>query len=413
MAFVPRVMESALRRAVRTFPATLLTGARQTGKTTLLKHAFGRSHRYLSLERPDVRGRALADPVAFLAEHAPPVILDEIQRAPDLLHYLKDAIDADRRPGRFLLTGSQSLSLMQGISQTLAGRVAILELDPLSAGEALRRPAEPSMRAILRRIFGEAPPGRRLGSHGKRQMSLEKWLLRGGFPEIRLRPRVDRALWLSSYVQTYLERDVRDLLRVGDLEAFGRFLGLVAARHGTLLNMADLARDAGVTGPTAKSWLSVLQASHLVYLLRPHFRNLGKRLVKSPKLYVTDPGLVTYLTGLHTFEAAMQGPSSGALIEGAVVAEWVKLFRQRGERPPLSFFRSSGGDEVDLIIEYDGRSYGLEIKATATPRPQHGEALARWLAATGSGARGAVACRVDVPVALRPGIRAVPWSPEA
>lgn len=407
-----RTLEAALARAVRTFPAILLIGPRQSGKTTLLRHVFGSSHAYLSLERPDVRERALSDPVAFFEDHPPPVILDEIQRAPELLHYAKDAIDADRRPGRWILTGSQSLSLMHGISQTLAGRVAVLELDPLTVGEAVRRPGEPTMAELLGRVFGDAATRRRRDRPPAAGASIGSWLLRGGFPELRLGPRVDRALWLSSYVQTYLERDVRDLLRVGDLEAFGRFLRLVAARSGTLLNMTDLGRDAGVTGPTAKSWLSVLEASHLVYLLRPHFRNLGKRLVKSPKLYVTDPGLVTYLTGLHTAEAALQGPSAGALIETAVVSEWVKLFHQRGEHPPLSFYRSSGGDEVDLVIEYDGRTYGIEVKATASPKPEHASSLARWLEATGSGARGVLACRVGSPMALRPGIRAVPWSPE-
>jgi predicted AAA+ superfamily ATPase len=301
---------------------------------------------------------------------------------------------------------------MHGVSQSLAGRIAILELDPFTVGEAMQRPAEPSMAQILARVFGDAPKPQRGKLPAKRVIALDDWLLRGGFPQIRSHPKVDRALWLSSYVQTYLERDVRDLLQVGDLETFGRFLGLVAARSGTLLNMTDLARDVGVSGPTIKTWLSVLEASHLIFLLRPHFRNLGKRLVKSPKLYVLDPGLVTYLTGLHTAAAIMQGPSAGALVETAVVSEWVKLFRQRGERPPLYFYRSSAGDEVDLVIDFDGQSYGLEIKATATPKPEHAAQLAKWLEASGPGARGALACRVDASMALRSRIRAVPWSPE-
>lgn len=413
MRYVSRTLETTLARAARTFPAVLVTGPRQSGKTTLLRHVFGRTHAYVSLERPDVRARAISDPVAFFQDNPPPVILDEIQRAPELLHYAKDAIDEDRRAGRWVFTGSQGLSLLDGISQTLAGRVAVLHLDPMTLGEVRRRPAQATMARVLAGVFGgTASPGRAREPTTPR-IKLGDWLMRGGFPEVRLDPRVDRALWLSSYVQTYLERDVRDVLRVGDLEAFGRFLRLVAARTGTLLNMTDLGRDAGITGPTAKSWLSVLEASHLVYLLRPHFRNLGKRLVKSPKIYVTDPGLATYLMGLHTAEAALHGPSAEALVETAIVSEWVKLFRQRGETPPLYFFRSSAGDEVDLVVEYDGRTYGVEIKATATPRPEHAESLARWMDATGSDARGVLACQVDAPTALRPGVRAVPWSPEA
>lgn len=411
MAYRARAIEATLRRTARTFPALLLTGPRQSGKTTLLRHLFGKTHAYVSLERPDTRARAAADPVAFFADHPPPVVLDEIQFVPELLHHVKDRIDADRRPGQWLLTGSQSLSLMHGISQTLAGRVAVLELDPLSAGEATGRASVESIDSLLGRVFDHGSV--RTRTRPRPLPNLSDWMLRGGFPEPRLRRRIDRSLWLSSYVQTYLERDVRDLLRVGDLQAFGRFLALVAARSGTVLNMTDLGRDVGVTGPTAKAWLSVLEASHLVFLLRPHYRNLGKRIVKSPKLYLADPGLVTFLTGLHSGEAVLRGPSAGALMETVVVSEWMKAFRQRGERPPLSFYRSNTGDEVDLIIERDGHSYGVEVKLTSTPTPGHAAALARWLAASGPSARGVLACAIDAPMALGPRIRAVPWAPDA
>ncbi len=409
MDYLPRALAGTVRRAARTFPAVLVTGARQSGKTTLLRHEFGKTHPYVSLERPDVRSRALADPGAFLEEHPVPLILDEIQYAPQLLHYIKDRIDEDRAPGRWLMTGSQSFSLMHGVSQTLAGRIAVLTLEPVSTEEIRGRPSRLDLSGLLARVFaGDSLPSRapRARTPG---VDLVDWLLRGGYPEPRLDPRVDRQLWFASYVQTYLERDVRDLRQVGDLDAFGRFLGLIATRTGNLLNLAELGREAGVSGPTAKQWLSVLEASQIVYLVPPYHRNFGKRIRKSPKLYLLDPGLATFLLGLHSGEAVLQGPSAGALVETAVVSEWVKACKNRGAHPGLYHWRSSAGHEVDLVIEHDGRLHGLEVKATATPTPHHAEGLAVWLELAGRSARGALACRVDRPTTLRQGIRAVPW----
>ena len=403
------MLGDTVRRALRTFPAVLVTGARQAGKTTFLRQEFGASHRYVSLERPEVRLRALSDPMGFFEEHPPPLILDEIQYAPVLLHYIKDRIDDRRRPGQWLLTGSQSFELMRGVSQSLAGRIAVLRLEPFSVGEARSRPYMRVDR-LLERVFG---PARRTSGRaapaGERRIDLADWLLRGGFPEPRLHPRVDRQLWFSSYVATYLERDVRNLAQVGDLSAFGRFMLLAAARNGGLLNLTDLGRDAGVTGPTAKHWLGVLEASHLVHLLQPYHRSFGKRIRKSPKLYISDPGLATFLLGLHSREAVLFGPSLGPLTEAAVLGEWLKAFHCRGSPAPVYFWRSSNGHEVDLVIEYAGRLHAIEVKATATPTPQHAAGLVRWLALAGSGARAALACRIDAPTALVPGIRAVPW----
>ncbi len=405
MPYLARHLTPTIHRAAATFPAVLITGARQTGKTTLLRREFGGSHRYLSLERPDVRERARADPVAFLAEASPPVILDEIQYAPELLHYVKEEIDADRRPGRWLLTGSQSLALMQGLSQTLSGRVAVLTLDPLSTAEVEGRPPPGGIDALLEEVFGDPLAGDR----PRKPVDLVDWLLRGGFPEPRVNPRVDRQLWLGGYVQTYLERDVRDLAQIADLGAFTRFLMLAGARTGTTLNMADLGREVGVSGPTIRRWLSVLETSQIVHLLPPYYRSLGKRLRKSPRLFLIDPGLATFFMGLHSEEPVLHGPALGPLVETAVVGEWLKAFRQQGERPGLYYWQSSTIAEVDLVIERGGRLYGVEVKATATPTPGHAEGLARWLALAGPEARGVLACRVEEPQALRPGIRAVPW----
>jgi len=389
---------------MRTFPAVLVTGARQTGKTTLLTTEFGESHHYVSLERPDVRARALSDPIGFLEDTGPPLILDEIQHAPELLSYVKDLIDEDRSPGRWLLTGSQTFSLMQGVSQTLAGRVAVLQLDPFSVSEATGGDAAGDMDAVIRRAFGG-----RARAGAPTEVDFPDWLLRGGYPEPRTDAAVDRKLWFSSYVHTYLERDVRSLVQVADLGAFQRFLYLVGSRTGTILNLSELGREVGIAVPTAKRWLSVLEASQVVFLLRPYHRNFGKRIRKSPKLYLLDPGLATFLLGLHSEDSVLQGPSLGALTETAVVGEWVKAFRQRGEPATLYYWQSASGAEVDLVVEREGALYGLEAKATATPNPRHADGLARWLELAGTDTRGALACRVGRPLALRRGIRAVPW----
>ena len=404
--YIPRYLAGTIKRAMISFPVVLVTGARQTGKTTLLRTEFSGSHEYISLERPDVRNRALADPVGFFAEHTRPLILDEIQYAPELLHYIKELIEPERKPGWWLLTGSQNFSLMQGVSQTLAGRVAVLTLDPLSVRERLQQ-VQMTPETMLERVF--KPVARTAGSDEGPTSDLAEWLLRGGFPEPCLNKQADRRLWYSSYVQTYLERDVRDLTQVSDLGAFSRFLLLVAARTGNLLNMADLADEVGISAPTVKRWLSVLETSQLIYLLQPYYKNFGKRIRKTPKLYLLDPGLATFLLGLHTRDAVLQGPSLGALVETAVVTEWLKFFRQQGEQPHVYYWQSGAGKEVDLIIERDGRLYGIEVKATATPTTRHGSALKRWLALAGPDTRGALACNVDHPQTLMPNIKAVPW----
>jgi predicted AAA+ superfamily ATPase len=355
-------LEKVLKRAIREFPAVVLTGPRQSGKTTLLKHLFEKSHGYVSLEPPDIRAAASADPRGFIDLYPPPVIFDEVQYAPDLLSYVKERIDAQRgRAGQYLLTGSQNLILIERVTESLAGRAAMLRLLPLSRREALGTPWAP----LPWEAESGVPP--RAGVSYK---ALWKSLLRGSYPELAAAADRDPWLWHASYVQTYLERDVRSLRQVGDLTLFQNFLRTLAARSGQLLNLTDVARDLGVAVNTAKAWLSILEATFQVTILRPYFANIGKRMVKTPKVYFTDTGTLCYLTGLKDPDHAASGPLGGAIFETAVISEIVKSLVHRGESPQIYFWRTSSGTEVDLVVDVGGELIPIEIKLSATPRPE-------------------------------------------
>ena len=398
MPYVPRHLAATVRRAMRTFPAVVVTGPRQTGKTTLLREEFGRSHRYVSLELPAVRDFARDDPSGFLQDGGESVILDEIQYAPELLHHVKEAMDERRRPGRFLLAGSQDFTLMRGVGQTLAGRVAVLHLDPLSAAETAGAAAPPDL-SLLPEAGGAPAAPRPLPDLGD-------WLLRGGYPEPRLHPSVDRALWMESYIQTYLERDLRSLEQVSDLESFRAFFSLVCAATGQVLNLARLGRDAGISAPTARRWLRLLTTSRLVALLPPFHRNFGKRVRKSPKVHVLDPGLASWTLGYRDRDSILRGPALGPLTGSAVAAELVKAAHSSG-LPARYFHWQSAALEVDIVAEIGGELCGVEVKATRSPSPRHAEALARWCRLTGG--VGLLACRTDRRRRLGPRVFAVPW----
>lgn len=368
----PRTLAKTLKKAAASFPAVVLTGPRQAGKTTLLRAIFGRTHRFVSLENPDVRARALRDPIDFLSrEAAPPVILDEIQYAPELLSYIKTRIDGERqRVGRWIISGSQLFPLMRGVSQSLAGRAAVLTLAPFSYAERIGRGvaslAVPSWLKALNRA-----------KSAHRGAPLAEVMLRGMYPELSIRRSLARDLWCGSYLATYLERDIRNLTHVGDLNAFERFVRLIAVRTGQLLNLSEVARDVGVSVPTARRWLSLLETGGQVLLLYPYYRNLGKRLIKSPKVYLTDTALATFLLGLHTEDALFGSPHFGALFETMVVIDLWKRFLHHGDLPAISYMRTRDGAEVDVVIESGGRMHLFEIKSAATILPRHAGELRR------------------------------------
>ncbi len=383
MRYVARELEASVARAARAFPALVVTGPRRSGKTSMLRHLFPGAA-YFLLEDPDVVIRLRADPQGFLDAIDGPAILDEVQHVPEVFAYVRSRIDRERRRRlRWILTGSQDAPLMQGVSESMAGRAAIFQLWPFSTRE-----------------------------------SPKVSLLRGGYPEVIANPAAAR-LWFSSWLQTYLERDVRSITAVRDLATFRRFLALVASRHGQLLNRSDLAAPLGVSVPTISQWLGVLEVTAQVLLVPPFYENFGKRLVKSPRLYLADSGLACHLLGIETPGELAKSPFRGALFEGFVAAEIVKRQIHAGGRREIYHFRDEQGLEVDFLVPGRNGAVSLvECKAGRTVTPAMAAPLQR-LAATlkARRRRGPVDAVIvhELPAAgaattaVAPGVRAMGW----
>jgi len=400
--YFTRSIEPVLKKAASEFPAFMLTGPRQSGKTTLLKHVFGKDYRYVSVEAPDIRAAAYEDPRGFLEMYQAPVIIDEVQNVPDLLPYIKENIDNNRsRSGQYLLTGSRNLLLMEKITESLAGRAAMLNLLPLSRREAEGRPDKP----FPWESKHTEPSTVKVSLHG-----IWESFLRGGYPELNANKDRDIALWHSSYIQTYLERDIRGLRQIGDLSQFQSFLRALAARSARIINFSDIARDLGVAVNTVKSWLSLLEATFQIIVLRPYHANIGKRLVKSPKVYFSDVGILCYLTGLRNPEHAAAGPMGGQILETAILSEIVKTFSHRGIDPQVYFWRTSSGKEVDFIVESEGTLIPIEVKQSSTPRPAMASSVKSFLSDFGEKASaGYVVNLGDMTLPLGSNVTSLPY----
>ncbi|MEQ1879924.1 MAG: ATP-binding protein [Burkholderiales bacterium] len=379
---IRREIESVLRGLLRGFPIVTVTGPRQSGKTTLARTVFA-DKPYLSLEDPDVRRMAFEDPRSFLGRLRDGAVLDEIQRAPELFSYLQTQVDSDGRMGLFLLTGSQQFGLTASVTQSLAGRTAFVELLPFSIDE--------------------------LAGAGIYAPSLDAMLFAGGYPALydrRLQPRD----WFPAYVTAYVERDIRQLIKVQDLEAFQRFVRLCAGRSGQILNLSSLANDCGITHNTARAWISVLEASYVVFLLAPHHANFSKRLIKSPKLYFHDTGLLCWLLGIAEPDQLALHPLRGSIFETMVVAELAKARLNRGERPALHFWRDSNGNEVDVVAEAGTKMLPIEIKSGQTLNSEFFAGLERWMDLAGKKSAAPTLIYGGTQSRVHKGIRVFGWN---
>lgn len=351
---IKRNIEPLFQRLTSQYPVLTLVGPRQSGKTTLARMVFP-DKPYVTLEDPDVRRYATEDPRGFLSGYRAGAIFDEIQRTPELPSYLQSIVDANAAAGQFILTGSQQFELMTQVSQSLAGRTALLRLLPLTLAEVER----------LTPLNAQDP------------LALPRCLLQGFYPRVHDQ-RLQASQAMGDYFATYVERDLRQLTAVQDLRLFERFVRLCAGRTGQLLNLNSLANDAGVSQPTARAWIDLLQTSFIIHLLPPWFVNSGKRLIKSPKLYFYDTGLACWLLGLRTPEQVQRDPLWGALFENFVVMEALKDRFNQGEGAPLYFYRDSEGNEVDLLMPVGGQFHAIEIKAGSTVNPDYFKGLHRF-----------------------------------
>lgn len=358
MKWIPRTAQKILKKLAVSYPALVVTGPRQSGKTTLAQAVFPEKA-YVSLEDLDKREFARVDPRGFLNQYPDGAILDEVQRCPDLFSYLQSRLDAQKKMGLFILTGSQQLGLIAGISQSLAGRVAKISLLPFSLHE--------------------------LQEVKKAPKSSEELMFKGLYPPIYDR-KLDPSIWYGNYVENYLERDVRQLINVRDLGTFQRFVRMCAARTGQILNLSSLAGDCGITHNTAKAWISVLEASYIVHLLPPHHKNFNKRLIKSPKLYFYDSGLATWLLGIQTPEQLATHSARGQLFETWVVSELLKYRFNHALKSNLYFWRDNKGQEVDVLIEQANKLLPVEIKSGQTMADDFLDGLKRFWSMAGRSA---------------------------
>jgi predicted AAA+ superfamily ATPase len=392
-----RTLASSIDRISNNFKVLLLTGMRQVGKTTLLKMC-GKDRKYVTLDNTKDLQLAIEEPELFFETYSPPVLIDEVQYAPSLFRQIKILVDSSDAKGQVWLTGSQQYQMMQGVTESLAGRAAIVNLLGFSLYEResksdLQKPFLPSKKypCVLNK---------------KNLLDTYRIIWQGSFPDATIAGPESWADFYSSFIKTYLERDVRQLINIGNLTAFTRFLGIAAARTGQELNVQDIARDADISGNTAKSWLSILESSGIIFLLKPWFKNVSKRFIKRPKLHFMDTGLCSYLSDWTSPETLEKGAMSGAIFESFVVSEIMKSYNHNGKFPAFYYYRDSNKAEIDLIVSQDGEFFPIEIKKTANPSKSDISAFKK-LSENENLGHGALICLTDSPRPLTESVNAI------
>lgn len=385
MKYISRNLESVVNQLTKEYPVVLLTGPRQVGKTTMLKKLMENTNRgYVSLDDLNARNLAKSDPELFLQLHKPPILIDEVQYAPELFTYIKVHVDKNQNPGDFWLTGSQVFKLMRGVQESLAGRVAVLSMTTLSQAEMSNRDMTPFVVDLEKLSKRERVT---TDTHG-----IFERIFKGSMPAIVSGANTNSQIFYSSYLSTYIERDVKELAESIDSLKFLRFMTAVAARCGQMLNVAEVARDADVNQQQAKAWLNVLETLGIIFYLHPYSNNLLKRLVKTPKLYFYDTGLVCYLTRWSSAETLESGAMNGAILENYVVSEIAKTYLNCGQEPFMYYYRDKDAKEIDIVLEHDGVLNPIEIKKTSNPGTELTKVFALLDKASVPRDKGAVIC---------------------
>lgn len=365
---IPRHLAPYILKYSKEYPILALVGPRQSGKTTLAQDLFP-SYKYLSLENLDLREQAASDPRGFLHDQGQYLILDEAQRVPELFPYLQELVDTNQEPAQYILIGSSQFLLLEGITQSLAGRIATFKLYPLTYTELYQYPADQSFASVFRIRHHREPLN---------QDQLYSMMWRGFYPRIHDK-QIDSYKWYENYILAYVERDVRNLLKIKNLRLFANFLKMVAAQSGQLMNFASLSNAVGVSLPTIKEWISILETSGLIFILPPYFENFSKRIVKTPKIYFVDTGLLCHLLSIRSTEHLKAHPLLGSLFENFMVSECFKRFCNLGEIPPLYFWRDQTGNEVDLLIHDGLKSFPIEFKLSQSFHADFRKGIDRWL----------------------------------